>query len=151
MKVILTTVKSASVSVDQKQISQINQGLLLLIGVEEGDSEKDVLRLTEKISKLRVFPDQNDKINLSLAEIGGSILAVSQFTLAGSVQKGNRPSFTRAMVYNEANILYEFFLKKLRDAGFETLAGEYGAHMEVSSVNDGPFTLILQSKDGILS
>lgn len=150
MKVVLTTVTAAQVKVANQLISQINRGFLLLIGIEQTDSVKDVVRLTDKIAKIRVFPDPQGKINLSLNEINGEILAVSQFTLAGSIKKGNRPSFTEAMAYEDAKILYEFFLKKLRDDGFKTVAGKYGAHMAVSSVNDGPFTLVLQSKQGNL-
>ncbi|BDR58120.1 D-aminoacyl-tRNA deacylase [Xylocopilactobacillus apicola] len=151
MKVVLTTVKSASVTVDEQLISEIDRGFLLLIGAEKGDSEADVTRLSEKISKLRVFEDSDGKTNLSLADVNGEILAVSQFTLAADVRKGNRPSFTQALEYQEAQILYEFFLKKLRDAGFKTLPGVYGANMAVSSINDGPFTLILRSQNGILT
>ncbi|BDR56046.1 D-aminoacyl-tRNA deacylase [Xylocopilactobacillus apis] len=150
MKVVLTTVKEAAVTVDEKLINQIGRGFLLLIGAEEGDTENDVLKLVEKISKLRVFPDQDDKINLSLKDIKGEVLAVSQFTLAADIKKGNRPSFVSAMSYDNALILYNFFLKKLNDLGIKTLPGEYGAHMEVSSINDGPFTLILQSHNGVL-
>lgn len=151
MKVVLTTVTAAQVKVANQLISQINRGFLLLIGIEQTDSVKDVVRLTDKIAKIRVFPDPQGKTNLSLNEINGEILAVSQFTLAGSIKKGNRPSFTEAMAYEDAKILYEFFLKKLRDDGFKTVAGKYGAHMAVSSVNDGPFTLVLQSKQGNLA
>lgn len=150
MRVILTTVKSASVSVDEQIINKIKRGFLLLIGVEKEDTEKDVICITEKIKKVRAFPDENDKINLNLNEVGGSILAISQFTLAGDVRKGSRPSFTGALNYGDAEILYNFFVKRLKDAGYETLKGKYGAHMEVASVNDGPFTLVLQSQHGIL-
>lgn len=150
MRVVLTTVKSAQVKVSNQLISEISRGFLLLIGIEQTDTEVDVMKITDKISKIRTFPDSQDKINLSLKDINGEILAVSQFTLMGSIKKGNRPSFIEAMTYDKAKVLYEYFLKRLRNLGFKTLPGKYGAHMEVSSINDGPFTLILQSKQGIL-
>lgn len=147
MKVVLQLVKQASVKVKDRLISEIGKGYLLLCGFEEGDDEKTLSQMAHKVVNLRIFPDENGKTNLSLAQVGGSILAVSQFTLLADCSHGNRPSFTKAMGRMEAKGVYEAFLEELRKLGAEVQPGSYGDDMAVSLINDGPFTLYLDSKE----
>ena len=145
MKVVLQVVQEASVTINSEKISEIGKGFLLLVGYEEGDDDTINQKMVNKILKLRVFQDSNGKTNLSLKDVNGAILSVSQFTLAGDVKDGNRPSFTKAMKYEEGKILYELFNEGLRKSGIIVKEGIYGADMKVLLINDGPFTLLLDS------
>ncbi len=145
MKIVLQRVKEASVSVDQKMVACIGRGVCLLVGIERGDSEPDALFLAKKIAELRIFPDAGGKMNLSLIDICGQVLAISQFTLAGSVRKGRRPSFDGAEAPEKAARLFDFFMNQLRALDLEVETGVFGAMMEVGIANDGPVTFILSS------
>lgn len=147
MKVVLQLVKEASVSVDGKLVSSIGKGFLLLVGFGYGDDEPTCEKMAKKISKLRVFPDANGKTNLSLFDVGGEVLAISQFTLLANLREGNRPSFVSAMRGEQSKPLYEHFLSLLALNGVKAKAGIFGADMKVSLINDGPFTLVLDSKE----
>lgn len=149
MKVVLQRVKKASVSVAGAEKSRIGPGLCLFVGVEKGDGETDAQYLTRKISELRIFSDQQGKMNLSLQDIEGEILVISQFTLAGSLQKGRRPSFDKAEAPSRAEKLFNYFVDLLRNKGIRTETGVFGAVMEVSLVNDGPVTFILEMSSSI--
>jgi D-tyrosyl-tRNA(Tyr) deacylase len=143
MKIVLQRVKEASVSVEQKTVGRIGRGLCLLVGVEKGDTEAATDYLAQKIVELRIFPDPAGKMNLSLLDIGGGVLAVSQFTLAGSIRKGRRPSFDRAEAPQRAAALFDYFVERLQAKGVEVATGVFGAIMDVLLINDGPVTLIL--------
>jgi len=145
LKAVIQRVGAASVEVDAKTAGKIGKGILVLLGVEKGDKERDAAWLAEKIANLRIFEDENGKMNLSVREIGGELLAVSQFTLAGNCAKGRRPSFDSAAPPEEANRLYEFFVERLRELGLPVETGVFQAMMQVSLVNDGPVTFILES------
>ena len=145
MRAVLTRVKSASVTIDGKINGQIGKGFLILLGVGPNDTEKECRYLAEKALGLRVFEDENGKMNVSLADAGGEVLVVSQFTLYGNCRKGRRPSFTDAAPPDLGNKLYAQFLKDCEDLGFPPQHGEFGADMQVESVNDGPVTLILDT------
>lgn len=145
MKAVIQRVREAKVEVDGKTVGQIGNGILLLLGVEKGDKELDADWLAEKIGNLRIFEDQAGKMNLSVKEIEGELLAVSQFTLAGNCAKGRRPSFDSAAPPEEANRLYEYFVGKLRGLGLPVETGVFQAMMQVSLTNDGPVTFILES------
>lgn len=144
MKCVIQRVKDASVVVDNKLISGITNGLLIYFGVEKGDDKDKVEYCVNKISKLRMFEDENAKQNLSVSDIGGQILLVSQFTLCASLKKGNRPSYDNSEKPEIAKELYELAIKKFKELGFDTKCGIFGAHMEVKYLNDGPMTLILE-------
>ncbi len=146
MKAVIQRVKSAQVCVDGRVTGKIEQGLLVLLGVGKGDGESDLSFLTSKIPELRIFEDASGKFNLSLREIGGEMLVVSQFTLYGDCRKGRRPSFTDAEDPTEAKNLYERFISKLKEQGIPVQTGEFQAKMEVHLINDGPVTLLLDSK-----
>ncbi|MBM4307419.1 MAG: D-tyrosyl-tRNA(Tyr) deacylase [Deltaproteobacteria bacterium] len=146
MKAVIQRVKSAEVLVDDRVAGKIGKGLLVFVGVARGDGENDLAFLTSKIPELRIFEDQSEKFNLSLKEIGGEILVVSQFTLYGDCRKGRRPSFTEAEDPGLAKSLYERFVVKLREQNIVVQTGEFQAKMEVHLVNDGPVTLILESR-----
>lgn len=150
MKVVLQRVSRASVSVDDEIVGAIAAGFLLLVGVAEGDSDADVEVLVDKICGLRVFPDGDSKMNLSLHDVGGEALVVSQFTLYASTRRGRRPSFTDAAEPAHARVLVEEFVQALRSRGIPTAEGRFGASMSVELVNDGPVTLILESESGKL-
>ncbi len=143
MKLVLQRVKRASVTIDGELYSAINQGLLILIGIEKGDVDADVEKFADKVSKLRIFSDENDKMNLSVKDIGGEILVVSQFTLAGDCKKGTRPSFDKSAPPAEANRLYELFCKNLRAKDIIVKTGVFAASMDVELINDGPVTFVL--------
>lgn len=142
MKIILQKVKKASVSVDNKIVGSIDKGYCLLVGVHKESTEEDAKYLAKKVAQARLFEDENDKINLSLKDVGGSILSVSQFTLYADTKKGNRPSFTNAAGAEKANALYEQFNKYLREEGVTVETGIFQTMMEVNIVNDGPVTIV---------
>lgn len=144
---MLQKVSQASVSVDQQVIANVGLGLMLLVGVKTGDTEKDADYLANKVSKMRVFEDSEDKMNLSVHDVKGEILSISQFTLLANTKKGNRPSYTDAAKPDEATALYEYFNEKLRETGLSVSEGQFGAHMAVSLVNDGPVTIVLDSEN----
>ena len=143
MKLVLQRVKNASVTIENNLYSQIKKGILILIGIEKGDTESDIIKYAEKVSKLRIFPDENDKMNLSIKDINGEILVVSQFTLAGDCKKGTRPSFDKSAPPEEANRLYELFVQQLKNLDIPVQTGVFGAMMDVALTNDGPVTFIL--------
>lgn len=144
MKIILQKVKKASVSVDNKVVGCIDKGYCLLVGVHKESTEEDAKYLAKKIAQARLFEDENDKINLSLKDVGGSILSVSQFTLYADTKKGNRPSFTSAAGAEKANELYEKFNEFLREEGVTVETGIFQTMMEVNIVNDGPVTIVYE-------
>lgn len=146
MRGVVQRVKHASVSVDSRVIGKIGHGIMLLLGVEESDDEKDLDYMTDKVVNLRIFEDNEGKMNKSLTEVGGSLLVVSQFTLHGDARKGRRPSFIAAARPEKAIPLYERFIQSMKDKGIETETGEFGAEMEVLICNDGPVTILLDSK-----
>lgn len=148
MKAILQRVSRASVEVENTVTGEINQGFLILLGVEQGDDEKEAEVLANKISGLRIFTDENDKMNLALSDIGGEVLVISNFTLCADCSHGRRPSFIAAARPETAEPLYEFFCQKLLDNGVKKVAkGVFGADMKVSLVNNGPVTIDINSKD----
>ena len=149
MKVVLQRVKTASVKVDNNEISKIDNGLLLLWGIEKGDVETDIENLTRKIINLRIFSDEQGKMNKSIVDIGGEILLVSQFTLNANIQKGNRPSFINSEEPDIAEKMIEKVAIELSNS-LTVKQGIFGAYMEVSLINDGPLTMFIESKDGRL-
>ena len=140
---LIQRVKKASVTIDNKLFSSINAGILVLYGVEKGDEKEKAEKIADKISKLRIFEDENGKMNKSIKDISGEVLVVSQFTLAGNCAKGTRPSFDRAELPEKANEMYEYFIKQLQDKGLPVKTGVFGAMMDVELINDGPVTFIL--------
>ena len=144
MKGLIQRVKRASVTIDGEVYSKINSGILVLLGVEKGDEKENAEKLADKICKLRIFEDENEKMNLSVQDVGGEILVVSQFTLAGDCKKGTRPSFDKAELPQKANELYEYFTKLITDKGITAKTGVFGAMMDVELVNDGPVTFMLE-------
>lgn len=147
MRAVVTRVKSASVAIEGNVNGAIGEGFLILLGIAPGDTPAHCKKLAEKILGLRVFRDENDKMNRSLADVGGSVLVVSQFTLYGDCRHGRRPSFTGAAAPELAIPLYEQFLQECRDHGFDPQHGEFGADMLVTSENNGPVTLILDTDE----
>lgn len=146
MRAVVQRVSRASVSVDNKIVGAIDAGLLVLLGVAHDDQDADADYLADKICGLRVFEDDGGKMNRSVADVGGSILAVSQFTLFGDVRRGKRPSFDAAARPEQANRLYEYFVARVRAAGLRCETGIFQAMMNVELVNDGPVTILLDSK-----
>lgn len=147
MRTLLQRVSEASVRVDGDVIGQIGAGLLVFVGIEEADEFEDIDWLVRKIVSMRIFSDSEGRMNLSLMDIGGGLLAVSQFTLHASTRKGNRPSFIRAAHPDRAQPLFNLFVEKVREAGVtEVQTGEFGADMKVSLINDGPVTIWIDSK-----
>lgn len=144
MKAVIQRVSNASVSVDGKTVGKIGGGLLVLLGVRMGDTEKDADLLADKIGKLRIFSDENDKLNLSIGQIGGSFLVISNFTLLANYKKGNRPDYLEAEKPERACLLYDYFCKKISSYG-KTECGIFGADMKVELLNDGPITIIMDS------
>lgn len=145
MRIVLQRVSEAQVSIDQQVVGQIKQGYLLLVGAADTDGDQEIDYFVHKISHLRVFSDEAGKMNLSIQDIQGEILSVSQFTLYASTKKGNRPSFTGAGEPTHAKQIYDRFNDKLRESGITVATGEFGADMQVSLVNDGPVTIIFDS------
>ena len=147
MRAVLTRVKHASVTIDGKVHGQIGEGFLILLGVTHEDTEAQAVKLADKLCSLRLFEDTDGKINLTLDEVGGEIMIVSQFTLYGNCRKGRRPEFLSAARPEIAIPMYEKFVEICREKGYHVETGEFGAYMEVESLNDGPFTLIVDSAD----
>ncbi|MBO0470978.1 D-tyrosyl-tRNA(Tyr) deacylase [Enterococcus sp. DIV0242_7C1] len=147
MKAVIQRVTEAQVQIEGKVVGKIDQGFMILLGIHAKDTKEDVDYLVRKISKLRVFEDDQGKMNLSLQEIGGSILSISQFTLYADTKKGNRPSFIEAARPETAISLYEMFNKQLKEIGIPTETGEFGADMKVTLTNDGPVTIIIDTND----
>lgn len=145
MRAVVQRVKRSSVSVDGKVISKIDKGLMVLLGVEVDDDEKDLDYILKKVTKLRIFDDENGVMNKSLLDYGLEILLVSQFTLYGDARKGNRPSYVRSAKFDEGIILYEKFMDELEKLNVKVSHGEYGADMDVELINDGPVTILLDS------
>lgn len=145
MRIVLQRVRSASVTVEGEIVSEIGDGLLLLVGVAQGDSEDEATWLAGKVARLRIFGDEEGKMNLSVGDTGGQVLAVSQFTLLADTRKGNRPSFIRAALPDEAEPLFDYFCGRLREEGVASVqTGRFGAMMDVALVNDGPVTIVLE-------
>ena len=144
MKGLIQRVKRASVTIDGKVYSEINQGILILLGVEKVDNEQNADKLADKLCKLRIFEDEDGKMNKSILDVNGEILIVSQFTLAGDCKKGTRPSFDKAELPQRANELYEYFISKCEEENVKVDHGIFGADMKVELLNDGPVTIILE-------
>lgn len=147
MRAVVTRVSEASVEIDGRVSGAIGRGFLILLGIGPGDTEREAAALAEKALGLRVFCDENGKMNLGLESVGGSVLVVSQFTLYGNIRKGRRPSFTGAAAPETAIPLYEFFLSECARLGYPAQHGEFGADMKVSSVNDGPVTILIDTDE----
>ena len=148
MRAVIQRVANANVVVEGKEISSIEKGFLILLGVEQNDTKQDADKLVKKIPVLRIFEDENGKMNLSCLDVDGEMLVVSQFTLCADCSHGRRPSFTKSAPPDEANELYEYFVGELKNAGVKKVkTGSFGADMKVSLLNDGPVTIILESKD----
>ena len=142
MKIVVQRVKEAAVTVEGKTVGRIGKGFLVLLGVSQTDTEAQADRLAKKMLGLRIFPDAEGKTNLSLADVGGHLLVVSQFTLYADCRKGSRPSFTNAAGGEKAERLYEYFVDLCRQGNPKVETGVFGAHMDVSLINDGPFTIV---------
>lgn len=146
MRAVVQKVSSSKVTVDEEVVGQINQGLMVLLGVTHDDTSKDVDYMVDKIINLRIFEDAEGKMNLSLKDVNGEVLAVSQFTLYGDARRGRRPSFSDAARPEVANPLYEEFVEKVKNQGINVGTGKFGAHMMVDLTNDGPVTILLESR-----
>ena len=146
MRGVVQRVKSAKVSVDDEAIGQIGHGIMLLLGVEEDDEEKDLEYMCDKVVNLRIFEDEDGKMNKSLMDVNGSLMIVSQFTLLGDARKGRRPSFIQAARPEKAVPMYEKFIENMKNLNVVTEKGQFGADMQVELVNDGPVTILLDSK-----
>ena len=147
MIVVAQRCSCASVSVDGEVVSKIDRGLLLLVGIEKGDGQSDIQKIVNKISNLRIFEDENNKMNLSVMDVNGSLLVVSQFTLCGSVKKGRRPSFVNAETPGLSLLLYENLITSFKEVGIHTFGGSFGKMMNVELINEGPATFIINSKE----
>ena len=146
MRFVIQVVKEASVKVDRETIGQIGKGYVVLIGISDSDTEAVADKMIRKMTGLRIFADENGKTNLSLADVKGSLLLVSQFTLYANCKKGNRPSFIEAGARDKAEALYEYIIRECRKTVPDVQTGRFGAEMEVGLVNDGPFTILLDSE-----
>lgn len=146
MRAVIQRVKGSSVAIDGQTVGQCGHGLMVLIGVENGDTDRDLAYIADKVPNLRIFEDENGKMNLSLMDMGGQILAISQFTLLGDARGGRRPSFTAAARPDTAVPLYEALVEKWRGMGIHVETGVFGADMQVSLINDGPVTILLDSR-----
>ena len=147
MRAVIQRVSQADVRIDEKMISSINQGFMILVAFNESDTDKDLDYCVRKISNMRIFEDDDNKMNLSIKDVKGSILSVSQFTLFADTKKGNRPGFTRSGNPERAEKMYNIFNDKLKSTGIPIQTGHFGADMKVSLVNDGPTTIIIDSQD----
>lgn len=145
MKIVIQRVSEASVKVDGKIAGEIGKGLMLLTGIDENDKKEDADWLVQKILNLRIFGDENDKLNLSVKDISGEILCISQFTLIADYKKGNRPSFIKAAKPDHAIPLFDYFKEEMAKSGLKTESGIFGADMKVSLINDGPVTIVMDS------
>jgi len=145
MRLVVQRVKNASVTIENELFSSIEQGYLILFGAEKGDTKAQADWLANKVSVLRCFSDENDKMNLSIKDVAGEMLIVSQFTLAGDVKKGTRPSFDKAMAPTEANEMYEYFISKIKEQNIPVKTGVFGAHMEINLLNNGPVTFVIDA------
>ncbi len=144
MKALIQRVKSASVTIDGSLYSKIGQGLLVFLGVEKGDDKLNAEKLADKLSKLRIFEDENEKMNHSILDIEGEMLIVSQFTLCGDCKKGTRPSFDKSAPPQIANELYEYFISQVKSFNIPVQTGKFGAMMDVELINDGPVTFMVE-------
>lgn len=144
MKALIQRVKSASVTIDGLLYSKIGQGLLVFLGVEKGDDKLNAEKLADKLSKLRIFEDENEKMNHSILDIKGEMLIVSQFTLCGDCKKGTRPSFDKSAPPQIANELYEYFISQVKSFNIPVRTGKFGAMMDVELINDGPVTFMVE-------
>lgn len=144
MKLLVQRVQNAKVVVENKTVGEIGKGFLVLCGITHSDTEKEADYLANKLCNLRVFEDENEKMNLSIKDIEGELLIVSQFTLYADCASGNRPSFTNAAKPEQANSLYEYFMQKCKEQNINVQKGIFGAHMEISLLNDGPVTIMLE-------
>lgn len=147
MRIVIQRVSKASVAVDEEVVGQIGRGFMVLVGVEEADSQEDVDYLVRKTANMRIFEDEEGKMNISLKDVGGQVLSISQFTLHANTKKGNRPSFVDAARPDHSLPLYEAYNEGLRQEGLTVETGEFGADMQISLINDGPVTIIIDSKD----
>lgn len=145
MKIVVQRVKNASVTIDNELFSSIGQGYLVLFGAEKNDTQQQADWLANKICALRCFSDDNDKMNLSIKDVNGEMLIVSQFTLCADTKKGTRPGFDNAMKPDDANRMYEYFISKVREQNIPVKTGVFGAHMEVNLLNNGPVTFVIQA------
>ena len=146
MRTVVQKVTRSSVTVEGEVKGKIGSGLMVLIGVAEGDTEEDAAYIADKISKLRIFEDEQEKLNLSVKAVGGEVLAISQFTLLADARKGRRPSFSHAARPEEANALYQKVIEGIRESGIHVEEGVFQTHMEVEIINDGPVTILLDSR-----
>ena len=146
MRLVVQRVKKAKVSVKSKIVGKISNGLFILLGVKNGDTVSDAIYLAEKLAKLRVMADDSGKVNLSVSEVGGSVLVVSQFTLYADTSSGNRPSFVKAAKPGVAERLYRVFIDKLKVLGIKVQTGNFGEYMEIDSILDGPVTILIESR-----
>ena len=144
MKALLQRVKTASVTINGKLFSSIDKGLLVFLGVQKGDDKENTDKLVQKLVNLRIFEDENEKMNLSLNDVNGQMMIVSQFTLCGDCKKGTRPSFDNAESPDRANKLYEYFVSQVQKQGINTKTGKFGAMMDVALINDGPVTFMVE-------
>lgn len=148
MKAVIQRVSQASVTIDSKIVAEIQKGLLVLVGIEDADTQEDILWLTSKIANLRIFEDENSIMNLSVKDCNGDIIVVSQFTLHASTKKGNRPSYIKAAKPDIANPLYEKFISQMEsEIGKKLQTGQFGADMKVLLLNDGPVTIVMDTKN----
>jgi D-tyrosyl-tRNA(Tyr) deacylase len=147
MKFVIQRVKEAAVNVDGEMVGNIGQGLLVFVGISNSDDVHIADKMIDKMTKLRIFEDENGKTNLSISDVGGEFLIISQFTLYADCKKGNRPSFINAGKPEMANELYEYIISEIAGKGFKTEHGIFGADMKVSLINDGPFTILLDSSE----
>ena len=147
MIAVIQRCSQGKVTVSDKVVGKISHGLVILLGVQKNDTENDTEFLVNKICGLRIFNDENDKMNLSIKDVNGSALVISQFTLCGDTKKGRRPSFIKAATPNDGNRLYEYFMSEMKKSDVPIESGEFGAMMDVELVNNGPVTFVLNSKD----
>lgn len=147
MKFVIQRVTKASVTVEQETAGEIGHGLLVFVGVADSDDKQTADKMIDKLTKLRIFDDADGKTNLSIADVGGEFLIVSQFTLYADCRKGNRPSFTLAGKPDKANEMYEYVIREIKKKGFKAEHGVFGAEMKVALLNDGPFTILLDSEE----